>query len=248
MINLSPQVLPSRGALLRRASLSRRRCVSARLKRTPYAYCLAARNSREAGGSSELHSSSIHTGIFISPWGVRWVEGEERRLKGGRLNTCLTKNGDLERLKTCLQRQIKHECNLSEENRLPWSICGKSGGTSVLFCVCAQLHEEPQHWPKKKEMQLSHANHTWAALSGLKICLFFSLMDTNLRQRGCGYVHVTPCRHRQQWRNVWPAPVALGTVSRGRAPPSSRILPPRGLVRQMAGRKGFWECLGILAW
>lgn len=70
-----------------------------------------------------------------------------------------------------------------------------------------------------------------------KVFFFFqSCMDTYLRQRGCGYVHVTPCRHRQQWRNVWPAPVALGTVSRGWAPPSSRILPPRGLVCQMAGR------------
>ena len=59
--------LPSTGPLLRMASLSRRRCVSARLKSTPYEYCRAARNSREAGGSSELHSSSMHTGIFISP-------------------------------------------------------------------------------------------------------------------------------------------------------------------------------------
>lgn len=63
--------LPSKGALFRRASLSKRRCVSARLKRTPYAYCLAARKSNEAGGSSELHSSSIHTGIFISPCEVQ---------------------------------------------------------------------------------------------------------------------------------------------------------------------------------
>lgn len=74
-------------------------------------------------------------------------------------------------------------------------------------------------------------------------CLFFlfsfvSLQrDAHLRQRGCGYVHVTPRRHRQQWRNVWPAPVALGTVSGGRAPSSGGILPPRGLVRQMAERK-----------
>lgn len=77
-------------------------------------------------------------------------------------------------------------------------------------------------------------------------CVLLNRSDAHLRQRGCGYVHVTPRRHRQQWRNVWPGPVALGTISRGRAPPSSRILPPRGLVRQMAVRRR--DHLVTLAW
>lgn len=137
---------------------------------------------------------------------------------------------------------------LSEENCLPWSICGKSGGTSVLFCVCARLHEEPQHWPKMQKHgdKVQLFNYISAVLLVLKICIYLFLTDTHLRQRGRGYVHVTPRRHRQQWRNVWPAPVALGTVSRGRAPPSSGILPPRGLVRQMAERRG--ERSVTLAW
>lgn len=43
-----------------------------------------------------------------------------------------------------MQTQIDY---ISEVNSLPWSKCGKSGGTLVLFGVYAQLHEEPQHWP-----------------------------------------------------------------------------------------------------
>lgn len=86
----------------------------------------------------------------------------------------------------------------------------------------------------------------YSLLFSLKICFFFFITQTHLRQRGCGYVHVTPCRHRQKWRNAWPAPIALGTVSRCHASPSSRILPPWGFVCQMAERDG--GCLVILAW
>jgi len=149
-----------------------------------------------------------------------------------------------------MQTQIDY---ISEVNSLPWSKCGKSGGTLVLFGVYAQLHEEPQHWPdirgggKQKPWWLLNITYNYV------ICPPFfqkilSLIDTHLRQRGCGYVHVTACRHRQQWRNVWSAPVALGTISRGQAHPSSRILPPRGLVQQMADRKGLWKCFIKLAW
>lgn len=53
-------------------------------------------------------------------------------------NSCLTQE------EVAFQRQRCKE----KWNIIPWSICGKSGGTSVLFCVCARLHEEPQHWPK----------------------------------------------------------------------------------------------------
>lgn len=53
---------------LRTARRSIRRCVSATLKRTPYTYCREARKRTTAGGSSVLHSSSMQTGILISPW------------------------------------------------------------------------------------------------------------------------------------------------------------------------------------
>lgn len=32
----------------------------------------------------------------------------------------------------------------------------------------------------------------------VKICFWEVFLDAHLRQRGCGYVHVTPRRHRQQ--------------------------------------------------
>lgn len=59
--------LPSTGSRRLMARRSIFRCVSARLKRTPYTYWRADRKRRAAGGSSMLHSSSIHTGILISP-------------------------------------------------------------------------------------------------------------------------------------------------------------------------------------
>lgn len=134
-------------------------------------------------------------------------------------------------------------------NCLPWSICGKSEGTSGLFCVCARLHEEPQHWPgdNKQGTKCSFYTGPNSSVTWFHQMSPQPLMDTHLRERGSGYVHVTPCRHRQQWRNVWATPVALGTVSRGRAHPSCRILPPRGLVCQMAERKESLESLVIRA-
>lgn len=109
--------------------------------------------------------------------------------------------------------------------------------------LSADLAENTQGW--------TLTNCPRACLISLFVC-FKPRIEPYLRQRGCGYVHVTPCCHRQQWRNVWPAPISLGTVSRGRAPSSSRILPPRGLVCQMAAREGkeglLWACWGVQIW
>lgn len=158
----------------------------------------------------------------------------------------------------CLQKTREEEGKMKQKGhktpRLsPWSIYEKSGDTSVLFCVCAQRRGEPQRWPDGIKQVDGLLQTTPKLVQSLSLFVYFKpLMDPYLRQRGCGYVHVTPCCHRQQWRNVWPAPISLGTVSRGWAPSSSRILPPRGLVCQMAAREGgeglLWACWGVQTW
>lgn len=171
--------LPSKGALFRRASLSRRRCVSARLKRTPYAYCLAARKSNEAGGSSELHSSSIHTGIFISPCGREWGRGGVTPMS----------------LKDRRQKQQNkgkrsHDCYLGQYMKNLG--IHQSSSVSVLSDaenLSADLAENTQGW--------TLTNCTRACLISLFVC-FKPRIEPYLRQRGCGYVHVAPCCHRQQ--------------------------------------------------
>lgn len=115
-----------------------------------------------------------------------------------------------------------------------WKIWGY---ISPLLCLCsATRRTSALTWWSQTRRTLTKYADACSKSFCLSVC-FEARMDPYLRQGGCGYVHVTPCCHRQQWRNVWPAPISLGTVSRGWAPSSSRILPPRGLVCQMAARE-----------